>query len=1188
MKPIKLEIEGLNSFETKQVLDFEKLGSGVFGIFGKTGSGKSTILDAITLALYGKIERTKQNIDFVNTKCQKAVVNFVFEIFQSGKNKRYKVSRTFSRKKNGKELDASASIYELVSGEENLIEEGTVKVNDKVFSIIGLGVREFEKCIALPQGEFSAFLQAKASERTEIMSNIFDITRFGEPLAEKVKQKVAEFDKEVSILSASQQMVAYATDELLAESKKNSGEVKVDYETKSKLLEVKQAEQKRAQGDFEKLEKLKAINAELLELGKKKEEMQELEVSLSKSQSANAIRSDYEKLQKDIDDERELSDKIAEQNEIKLKKDGELHSAEIEFENFKEIYQAKIAELNSKLARLQDLKKFEEETKALESERTSVEEKIKKKQAELVSERGDNDYMVATLTTIQGKITAIDEFIEANKPDVDLSYALEQVKGIESELILIEDFHKKLEVLVDETEADLKAVQEEYNSAIKSEKEYQAKREQIESSIEVAFEDIDSTDFRKLRSCDKELENMLEVKIITQKIDEFIAKLQQENVERAEVVEALENQVDAEYRKLDAIDKEISKCEKVVAENREQREELLGDNVISMISNHLRIGDSCPVCSNRVVQKMYSETNDLSSIEGEIDRSVSNVKLTHLERDKIIANMVSLKARCEFEKTQIEANLSEIQALSDGKVKYFQRFVDISDDSEEDFNRLYALLQKTSDSLEELIALQDTLREAEKRILIQKTQAGTKVTIYKNYLERLIDIIYDLQKKQAEREFAISTVNERFENLKEYKKQIAEGKNIEIVIDTKKEERIKLKDDQLRVTGEKAQSDAKISEIRTAIEVLNERVSNIDKQIASLRAKIITSGVPENVSVDEEALATQAEVTRLKFDYENKQIAYDSSKEALSRIENEYKINSSILAEKREEIKVLQANVNKAMSDGNFTSREELEKCFVDNSLLKANQARVNEYNDSVRLLTSQKQGIEAENLPELTKEKLAEIVTEIQGLSEEVNTLAQKLGRLEGELSRVEEDNKKLHEITVSLNDFKHKYDTAKELSSVLRGKALAEYVCEEYLEEITLSANQKLSILMDGRYTLKFEEKEFFVEDNFNDGKVRPASTLSGGETFIVSLSLALSISDAISMLSSRSMDFFFLDEGFGTLDSELCSVVISSLHKLESQNLTIGLISHVAELEESVKNKVLITKDANGSKIKVEHSL
>ena len=127
-----------------------------------------------------------------------------------------------------------------------------------------------------------------------------------------------------------------------------------------------------------------------------------------------------------------------------------------------------------------------------------------------------------------------------------------------------------------------------------------------------------------------------------------------------------------------------------------------------------------------------------------------------------------------------------------------------------------------------------------------------------------------------------------------------------------------------------------------------------------------------------------------------------------------------------------------------------------------------------------------------------------------------------------------------------------------------------------------------MTGQYNLKFENKEFFVEDNFNDGEVRPASTLSGGETFVISLSLALSMSEAISMLSSRTMDFFFLDEGFGTLDSELCLTVVSTLNKLESKHLKIGLITHVTELEDAVKNKVMVTKTAKGSTLKIEHSL
>ena len=238
--------------------------------------------------------------------------------------------------------------------------------------------------------------------------------------------------------------------------------------------------------------------------------------------------------------------------------------------------------------------------------------------------------------------------------------------------------------------------------------------------------------------------------------------------------------------------------------------------------------------------------------------------------------------------------------------------------------------------------------------------------------------------------------------------------------------------------------------------------------------------------------------------------------------------------------------------------------------------------------MTAQKHTIESLGITNVSTEDLVKLKDEIDELNKKVKELSENVGKLSAEVARLESANAQLKEINENLEKAKKNYDLAKDLSSVLRGKALAEYVCEEYLQEITASANQKLSVLMDGRYTLKFENKEFFVEDNFNDGKVRPASTLSGGETFVVSLSLALSISDAISTLSSRNMEFFFLDEGFGSLDAELCSVVVSSLYKLESQNLKIGLISHVSDLAESIKNKVLVTKGANGTKLEIVHSL
>lgn len=1188
MRPIKLEIEGLNSFENNQILEFDKLGDGVFGIFGNTGSGKSTILDAITLALYGRIERSKQNIDFINIKRQKAVVSLVFEISHNGKTKIYQVDRTFSKKKNSKLIDSSASLYEICAGEKNLVEEGTVKVNDKIFSIIGLGINEFAKCIALPQGEFSAFLQAKPSERIEIMSNIFDLSKYGEQLSMAVKEKVNLFDKEVTVLNSNIQMLEGADDETVKQIQNASDEINKKYKEKSELLKNKSEELSKVQKALEQREQLKKINLSLAELDVQKEDIEKLREQTQKSQNANEIKTDFYKYKKTQQEEKGIAEKISNLNEFKLQKQSELQLSEQQFSELKEVYDTKVISLSKKITVLEELENSDGEIERLKAEQEKLSADIAVQKSELSSEQENNAYIDASIEKLTSEIKVIEEFIDKTRPEVEKCYTLEQIKDASGEFILLEDFYNKTISIIDELEDDLKTYETEYNEAIKQERLMRDKQNEIQKSFRVVFEDENMQPIEKLRACDKELLALNDAENIIDYLNSTILKLDEDNQNRLEIIAEVKVKIEKASQNLADYEKLISGKNQEIDNLSETREEMLGENVISLISDNLKIGDFCPVCSSRVIQKIYSEKNNLQELENTIIYEKESFKSMLQKRDKLLAEVFSLKSRLEFEKTQIELNDDEISQIKYQISKIYQKFVDNNQNQEENFEKLKSLIVETTTKLEDIMLMQERLREDELSLVVSKAQYGTKIVDTKRVLENLYEIVYDLQKKKAEREFIMINSKAELEGIEDYKKFIADGKALEIKLDEKIAQKQSLRDKQFVVMQEKNQSDRKILEIKSNIQVLSQKLEGDQKQISSLISKALTSGVPEGVSVAEEKEFTKTELSNLKKDYQEKQSKFETLKEAFSRIENDYKINSSILIDKQNELKYLKDIIENNMIKFNFNSYEDIENNFAENVEIKQNIEKINNFDNKFNSLMLQKNDIEKEIDCEYSEEKLTSLKIDVQSLTDEVKTLSEEVGKQSIRLENILKENSQLKELKQKLLTAQKEFDTAKELSSVLRGKALAEYVCEEYLQEITESANSKLELLMDGRYTLKFENKEFFVEDNFSDGMSRSASTLSGGETFIVSLSLALSISDAIAMLSSRSIDFFFLDEGFGTLDSELCGVVISALHKLESQNLKIGLISHIKELAESIKNKVIITKDANGSKIKLEHSL
>ena len=213
MRPIRLKIRGLNSFVEEQTIDFTELAKrGFFGIFGPTGSGKSTILDGMIMALYGIKAMSRGTNEFINKNCQSASVSYEFQV-TGVRAKRYRVEREFKLTTQG----TKAGKCKLVDvTEEELILEDTVKGVDRACAdIIGLTADDFMRTVVLPQGKFSEFLKVSGKDRREILERLFRLEEYGKGLEEKLNSALNEERVKRSNIQGQMEAYVLASEELL-------------------------------------------------------------------------------------------------------------------------------------------------------------------------------------------------------------------------------------------------------------------------------------------------------------------------------------------------------------------------------------------------------------------------------------------------------------------------------------------------------------------------------------------------------------------------------------------------------------------------------------------------------------------------------------------------------------------------------------------------------------------------------------------------------------------------------------------------------------------------------------------------------------------------------------------------------------------------------------------------------------
>lgn len=414
---------------------------------------------------------------------------------------------------------------------------------------------------------------------------------------------------------------------------------------------------------------------------------------------------------------------------------------------------------------------------------------------------------------------------------------------------------------------------------------------------------------------------------------------------------------------------------------------------------------------------------------------------------------------------------------------------------------------------------------------------------------------------------------------------------------------------------EKENNDSKenITKINSKIETIQDSISEIKINYISLEQYIDSINAEYKNIKDEKDKSKKAFEDLIKIisnTYEDiDDFNYDDYKE---EIYEEIKKDSEKLIENKTSLNNITKNIEENKKE--FLSKNseyidtirklgfENEKDYKANTLSEHDIEKLkNEIDEYKEKKTSNKAKIE-ELEKELTDKEIVDISQDNENLEQLINEqkeLNKEVSKHKTLLEINTDTNKKLKATATELLEKMNKVATIEELSRIANGTAYGkrriafeQYVQATYFDMIIIEANKRLINMTDNRYVLvrkkasdKISEKiglDLDVLDNYN-GKLRDIKSLSGGESFKAALALALGLSDIIQSYSGGVViDTLFIDEGFGTLDSESREQAINTLMTLTGNNKLIGIISHVSELKERIDKQIVVTKSQDGSKI------
>ncbi len=1072
MRILKVRFKNLNSLVGEWEIDLTQpayTSDGIFAITGPTGAGKTTILDAICLALYGRTPRlnkvTKSENEIMSRQAGECFAEVTFET-QKG---HYRCHWSHHRTRRRAHGELQPPKHEIANADSGEIYESKIRgVADHIESATGMDFDRFTRSMLLAQGGFAAFLQAAPDDRAPILEQITG-TEIYSQISVRVHERQRDEREKLNLLRAETAGIVI----LEPEQEQEIGQVLETKQKEETDLAAKSAE------TGEAIAWLTTIDGLKKEIGDLADEASKLQIDieafkpdrerLNRALSAASLDGAYATLtatRKQQEDDRAAL-KTEEENlpglESSAKEHAEaLKSAEQQTANVKEELKAaapliqKVRSLDQKLA---DQKKaISEGEESCKNDAAKIEVD---KQARL-KEQGKR-------SEAQKDLELVDGYLKEHAQD---EWLISGLAGVEEQLSNL--LSKQTEIVKKEADQEkaVTALAQATKSVEDCQKQCGARKQELEKALENLQQGKDALSQllggRLLREYRAEKETLLREMA-------FLAK---------------------------------------IAELEDQRIKL-------------KDGEPCPLCGAK--EHPFAEGN--VPVADETEQKIDMLtKLINQAEDQEAAIKKHEKAEVMARNNLTESEKQEAVAANDKKTAE-TNLADLKEGSEKLRTDFAELKQAVSAKLlplgiteihdADVSSLLESLRS---RIKAWQAQVKKKTDIEK----QIADIDSEVKRLDAVIETQSTALAEKLERLETLEKELATGSDERNALYGDKN----TDDEERRLNMAISDAEGAEKKARELHNELQQKWSTAKAHVESLK-KRIDQREPELKGLESEF---STELAAVGFSNEEQFLAARLSSERKA----ELAAKAKVLDDRETDLKARQ-------KDRETRLATEMARKVTDKSLEDL-EPQFKEHEESLKELREIIAGL---------KHKLSENAVAKQRLKEKQAAIeAQK-----NECRRWEN----LHELIGSAD-----------------GKKYRNFAQGLTFEMMIGHANRQLQKMTD-RYLLARDDAqplELNVVDNYQAGEIRSTKNLSGGESFIVSLSLALGLSHMAS--KNVRVDSLFLDEGFGTLDEEALDTALETLASLQQDGKLIGVISHVAALKERIAVQIHVSPTTGGRSV------